>query len=103
MLPMTHDSTEKAIEEFNKFVEKWCKTNYPHLLDSDENDGERFRQNLRTALKQAREEGFELGKNAAVTYLSEWANKANVYGGVEMIPLNNRFKEARSLSLPASE
>jgi len=33
----------KVVKEFNKFIEKWCGSNFPHLIDSDENDGERFR------------------------------------------------------------
>jgi len=36
-----------VIEEFNKFIKNWTGTNYPHLIDSDENDGEKFRQLLR--------------------------------------------------------
>jgi hypothetical protein len=34
-------------EEFNTFIKKWCGNSYPYLIDSDENDGERFREKLR--------------------------------------------------------
>jgi len=40
---------EKLKEEFNKFIEKWCRYSdglpaSSHLLDNDENDGEKFRE-----------------------------------------------------------
>ena len=25
---------------FNRFIEKWCGENYPHLIDTDDNDGQ---------------------------------------------------------------
>ena len=43
------------IDEFNKFIKKWCGNSYPHLIDTDENDGERFRSLLREALQKERE------------------------------------------------
>lgn len=42
---------ENIIEEFNKFIEKWCGNSFPHLIDSDGNDGERFRDKLRELIK----------------------------------------------------
>lgn len=39
---MTTDE-DMIIERFNLFIKRWCKDNYPHLIDSDENDGEDFR------------------------------------------------------------
>jgi len=30
-------------EQFNEFIKKWCGSNYPHLIDTDENDGQRLR------------------------------------------------------------
>ncbi len=38
---------ENLIEIFNAFIKKWCGESYPHLIDSDENDGERFRELIR--------------------------------------------------------
>lgn len=35
------------IEKFNMFIKKWCGNNYGYLIDSDENDGEWFRGELR--------------------------------------------------------
>jgi hypothetical protein len=35
---------EQLVNEFNKFIKEWCGSMYAHLIDSDENDGERFRQ-----------------------------------------------------------
>jgi predicted metal-binding protein len=37
-------------KDFNIFIEKWCGTNYAHLIDTDENDGEIFREKLRNAI-----------------------------------------------------
>jgi len=52
---------EDIIKEFNKFIEKWCGSSYPHLIDSDENDGEEFRQLILSAISQAFEEGRRQG------------------------------------------
>jgi hypothetical protein len=36
-------------EEVNRFIEKWCKPEYVgHLLDTDENDGQKLRDLLTT-------------------------------------------------------
>lgn len=40
----------KIEEDFNLFIKKWCGNNYPHLIDSDENDGEIFRDKLRNLM-----------------------------------------------------
>ena len=57
------ERVEEIQKKFNRFIEKWCGVNFPHLIDSDENDGEEFREELRTALtetdQQAREEVAE--------------------------------------------
>ena len=39
-----NDKEETFESEFNKFIMKWCGSNSAHLLDTDENDGERIRQ-----------------------------------------------------------
>ncbi len=39
-------------KEFNIFIKKWCGNDYPHLIDSDENDGERFREKLRNLISK---------------------------------------------------
>lgn len=33
-------------EKFNAFIKEYCGTWYPHLIDSDDNDGEFFRDYL---------------------------------------------------------
>lgn len=40
---------DDPIEKFNVFIQKWCP-DYPHLIDSDDNDGEKIRQMI-TALQ----------------------------------------------------
>lgn len=45
----------KTVDELlNPFIEKWCGDNAPHLLDSDENDGERLRADINRLLVEAR-------------------------------------------------
>jgi hypothetical protein len=50
---------QQARELFNDFIGKWCKENYAHLIDNDENDGERFREKLDSLLTQAVQEEDE--------------------------------------------
>ena len=34
-------------KDFNDFIVSWCSGDWRHLLDNDDNDGERFRKKLR--------------------------------------------------------
>lgn len=43
-----------VIEAFNKFIKKWCGDSYPHLIDSDENDGQFMRDKIIELLEQER-------------------------------------------------
>lgn len=36
----------------NDFIKKWLPNYYPHLVDTDENDGERLRNSLKSILSQ---------------------------------------------------
>jgi uncharacterized protein YllA (UPF0747 family) len=38
---------DDIIKAFNKFIEKWCGSHFPHLIDTDENDGEYMREKIR--------------------------------------------------------
>lgn len=49
---MQNNTQESWEEQVNVFIRKWCGVNAPHLLDNDDNDGERLRQLLQ---KQAEE------------------------------------------------
>lgn len=40
------DKKYVSIDLFNCFIEKWCGSNFPHLIDTDENDGQKFREML---------------------------------------------------------
>ncbi len=53
---MTTPESTPWEEEFKAFIIKWCGESAPHLLDSDENDAERFRDSIRTLLTTQREE-----------------------------------------------
>lgn len=48
----------QEIEEIiNPFIKKWIPEYYAHLVDSDENDGERLRQAISKLIIEARAEG----------------------------------------------
>ena len=50
----TPKTTEAMVEEFDAFIEKWTGSNFPHLIDTDENDGEAFRNKIRAFAKAVR-------------------------------------------------
>jgi hypothetical protein len=41
---------KNLLKAFNKFIEKWCGSNFAHLIDNDENDGEFMRQKIKRLL-----------------------------------------------------
>lgn len=51
--------------EFNTFIRKWTEGNYQHLLDTDENDGSRFRKSMIKAISLAYQKG--LGERKSLT------------------------------------
>ena len=74
MTNKTQQEEWKLIQEFDNFIKKWCGKSVPHLLDNDENDGERFRILLTTTRKEAIEECvgvLELTKEICKTEKSE--------------------------------
>ena len=48
---------KEIVEEFNKFIKKWTGNSYPHLIDSDENDGEIFRRLIEKSIKESIKRG----------------------------------------------
>ena len=84
---MTHQSNTKTDEEiidaFNSFIEKWCGNSFAHLIDSDDNDGERFREKLRKHDSQVRKESLAQGQRDADDLLDDmWGLICNVNGGI---------------------
>ena len=55
-------------EKFNQFIKSWTGNNYPHLIDSDENAGEEFRQILRDMICCQRCGEFSLVNNKNAYY-----------------------------------
>jgi len=60
-------TTETTLEEIlDKFMIKWCGENAKHLIDSDDNDGERLRAKIKSfvalAVQQERERIIEIVK-----------------------------------------
>ena len=43
---------DKIVDKFNEFIKNWCGDSYPHLIDSDDNDGEFFRNELKELQSQ---------------------------------------------------
>lgn len=43
---------EDVIEAFNKFIKKWCGKNYPHLIDTDEQDGQFMREKIESLIPE---------------------------------------------------
>ena len=40
-------NAEQLLIDFDEFIMKWCGSNKGHLIDSDDNDGEVFRDKIR--------------------------------------------------------
>jgi hypothetical protein len=55
---MPTNNREKWEEKLNKFIIDWCG-DFAHLLDTDENDGERLRETIRQEIRQAKIEMAE--------------------------------------------
>jgi hypothetical protein len=58
---------EDLINTVNNFIKKWCGENASHLLDSDDNDGEKLRQLQR---KQWKDEMVEEIKSVSLSFPS---------------------------------
>ncbi len=66
------DLKQEARDEFDEFIEKWCGKAYPHLVDSDGNDGERFRLYMDDIIEKAETaERNRLMQKRGFTY-TEW-------------------------------
>lgn len=59
MTPDILKSAKDLQDKFNAFIKKWTGDSFPHLIDTDENDGEEFRWEIEEALLQARESGVK--------------------------------------------
>jgi hypothetical protein len=49
--PLTEQDFDDLI---NDFIKKWIPEHYPHLVDTDENDGEKLRQDIKEKVQSAR-------------------------------------------------
>lgn len=50
---------DDLVKAFDKFIEKWCGEWYPHLIDTDENDGQFMREKIDKARKEERQKVVE--------------------------------------------
>jgi hypothetical protein len=53
----TREILTNADIAINSFIKKWCGDNAPHLLDSDDNDGERLRKTVDRLIAEKVAEG----------------------------------------------
>ena len=64
---------EKEIDNLiNIFIEKWIPKSYQHLIDTDENDGEALRDNIKELIDEAKQEERERIKKIVLP--KEWKN-----------------------------
>lgn len=56
--------------EFNKFVQEWLPECERHLCDTDDNDGQFFRDKITNALFKAKEEEREKAKSLEQSWMS---------------------------------
>lgn len=93
---MTTDLKKEARERFNKFIKKWCGNYFPHLIDSDENDGEEYRLELDELINKATQAERERSdmKISGVMKEATLAQKERI---VKMIAIeaDKSFKEDR--------
>ena len=57
-----------VIKAFNKFIKKWCGSNYSHLIDTDEQDG----QFMRDKLTQARLDAATEARREVIEEIQEY-------------------------------
>ena len=71
---------ETLVNDFNVFIKEWCPS-YAHLIDCDENDGERFRINIKKTIRTALEE-----------------QKVRLRSEVEKLDMQNELTPTKALS-----
>ena len=49
-------------KQLNNFITRWCGENAAHLLDNDENDGQRLRDYIAQQVKEATVNGLIMAK-----------------------------------------
>lgn len=69
----TDEASAVLTDLFNKFIKKWTGDSYPHLIDSDENDGERFRQAIASQVQRA----VEAEREACAKFAESWLSNAD--------------------------
>jgi len=76
--------TNEWEEEVNLFIKRWCKPEcVPHLLDSDDNDGQYLRSLLTRATAEAVEGERERISDIFDSFLlKDWSGEAEVYAEI---------------------
>jgi hypothetical protein len=85
---------ERWEETVNRFIKKWCSVEYiPHLLDSDENDG----QELRDILLTLRLSAYEEGRKEEREEVRKWAEESKdtfLFASGARLKANTKYNEA---------
>ncbi len=85
-------------EEFMAIIQEFAPNWYPHLVDSDQNKGEFFRESIENALTEAVEQEREVEKGRAIIIMSEFIKEKG-----EDYPLGKYFTLLCALTNKADE
>lgn len=83
------------VKEFNDFIRKWCGENSAHLLDSDDNDGQKFRDRLSTSDSTLREVLGEVGEDEMITDTKKVQTDVNLYLDLKATIINTERQRIR--------
>jgi hypothetical protein len=93
----THNQIKSQIEkEFDNFLKKWCGNMYAHLVDTDENDGQFFREFVYDKIDEAKLEGIKIGEQKAQALWDELFDNAILIEG-EFREWEDRMKHTFTL------
>lgn len=73
--------SEDWFDQLNNFITKWCDQNAAHLLDTDENDGEKLRQTIRDLERNTERSAIERERARVVGILE--SKKSNFLKSVD--------------------
>lgn len=91
----------KQLDEIlNCFIEKWLPESYAHLIDTDDNDGERLRAAIKSLIAnevvKARIEGIEFANSEVTKHRAIFMTKDNVspFGDDPMLEKAVKIRDA---------
>jgi len=82
---MTKTNQEIAEEAINPFIEIWCRTAAAHLLDTDDNAGQRLRDSFAQALAAKDKEREEAVRSMVKVAKSAYTDEHKDDWGVQVV------------------